>query len=147
MARQILLLGLILLVLIPVCAETEKIESSLKSIQGIYINAESVFAPDGATLSYGNTYTLEEGDTQTVFGTTVEVEVISDDCEVRIEINGDYLTERRLEEGNNVIEFNLRDAKLQKSRNFLKLKFKYHLPFRSAILWKTSALMDKIEVD
>ena len=67
--------------------------------------------------------------------------------EVRIEINGDYLTERRLEEGNNVIEFNLRDAKLQKSRNFLKLKFKYHLPFRSAILWKTSALMDKIEVD
>ena len=89
MARQILLLGLILLVLIPVCAETEKIESSLKSIQGIYINAESVFAPDGATLSYGNTYTLEEGDTQTVFGTTVEVEVISDDCEVRIEINGE----------------------------------------------------------
>ncbi len=66
--------------------------------------------------------------------------------EVRIEINGNYLTEKRLKEGNNIIEFNLRDAKLQKSHNFLKLKFKYHLSFEFKPLWKISALLEKIEI-
>jgi len=66
--------------------------------------------------------------------------------EIRIEINGDYLTERRLDEGENIIEFDLKDAKLHKVRNFINLKFKYHLPFEFNRLWKTSALLEKIEV-
>lgn len=66
--------------------------------------------------------------------------------EIRIEINGDYLKERRLDEGENIIEFDLKDAKLHKVRNFIKLKFKYHLPFEFNPLWKTSALLEKIEI-
>lgn len=66
--------------------------------------------------------------------------------EIRVEINGDYLTERRLDEGENIIEFDLKNAKLRKIHNFIKLKFKYHLPFQFNRLWKTSALLEKIEV-
>ena len=67
--------------------------------------------------------------------------------EVRIEINGRYLTERQLEKGENVIEFDLKGAELQRSRNIIKMKFKYHLPFKSKLLWRTAALINKIEIE
>lgn len=66
--------------------------------------------------------------------------------EVRIEINGHHLTERRLKDGENVIEFGLEVARLQEDRNFIKLRFKYHLPFKFDRLWKTAALLNRIEI-
>lgn len=65
---------------------------------------------------------------------------------VRIEINGRYLTERRIEDGENVIEVDLKEAEIHKNRNLIKLKFKYHLPFKFKPLWKTATLLNKIEI-
>jgi len=67
--------------------------------------------------------------------------------EVKIYINKVYLGERRLEDGENVIEFEMGDSHLKKRANVITLEFKYHLPFGFARLWKTAALLDKVEVD
>jgi len=67
--------------------------------------------------------------------------------EVKIYVNDRYLTEKRLEDGENIIELEMRGTQLKKRANFITLKFKYHLPFKFARLWKTAALLDKIEVD
>jgi hypothetical protein len=65
---------------------------------------------------------------------------------VRIEMNGDYLIERQLKDGENIIEIDLNEAKIQESRNAIKLKFKYHMSFKFNPLWKTAALLEKIEI-
>ena len=66
--------------------------------------------------------------------------------EVRIEVNNLFLTERRLSEGKNIIDIEMKDSLLKNRGNIITLKFKYHLPFRFARLWKTSALLDRIEI-
>jgi len=67
--------------------------------------------------------------------------------EVKIYVNGRYLAEKRLEDGENVIELEMRGTQLRKGANVFTLKFKYHLPFGFARLWKTAALLDKIEIE
>lgn len=87
MAKRIILIIILASILIlPVHAEIVKVDSSLKSIQGIKINVDSIFAPEGATISYGKTYELEIGDTKKVSGIETEVKSISADCEVKIEV-------------------------------------------------------------
>jgi len=66
--------------------------------------------------------------------------------EVKIYVNHLYLMEKRLEDGENVVEFEIKAPHFKKRSNIITLKFKYHLPFRFAHNWKTSALLDKIEI-
>lgn len=66
---------------------------------------------------------------------------------VKIEINDLYIMERRLEDGENVIELMVEDSYLKEQSNIITLKFKYHFPFGYALLWRTAALLDKIEID
>jgi len=66
---------------------------------------------------------------------------------VKIKINDLNIVERRLEEGENVIELMVEDSYLKKQSNTMTLKFKYHLPFGYARLWRTAALLDKIEIE
>jgi len=65
---------------------------------------------------------------------------------VKIYVNDVYLREKRLDDGENVIEFVMRGTQFRKRANVCTLKFRYHLPFEFTPLWKTAALLDKIEV-
>jgi hypothetical protein len=52
-----------------------------------------------------------------------------------------------LEEGENVIDFEMRGSQVKRGGNIITLKFKYHLPFGFVPYWKTGALLEKIEID
>ena len=67
--------------------------------------------------------------------------------EVKIEINGNPLLDKRLEEGENIVEFDLKDVEVHKDHNVIKMEFKYHLPFEFSPLRKTAVLFDKIEIE
>jgi len=54
--------------------------------------------------------------------------------------------EERIEDGKNVIEFEIKAPHFKNRSNIITLKFKYHLPFEFAPLWKTSALLGRIEI-
>jgi len=65
---------------------------------------------------------------------------------VKIYLNDQYLMEERIEDGKNVIEFEIKAPHFKNRSNIITLKFKYHLPFEFAPLWKTSALLGRIEI-
>lgn len=65
---------------------------------------------------------------------------------VRIEMNGNYLTERQLKDGENIVEVDLSKAEVKEDRNFVKLMFKYHMSFKSISMRKTAAMLEKIEI-
>ena len=67
--------------------------------------------------------------------------------EVRIEVNDLFLTERRLNEGSNIIDLEMKDLPLKNKGNIMTLKFKYHLPFGFMSHLKISALFDRIEFE
>lgn len=71
------------------------------------------------------------------------------DQKVRIEINGTFYAENILKEGDNVIEIlEDRPSVLAKNGpNIITLRFEYQFPFNFAPVWKTSALLEKIEFD
>lgn len=66
--------------------------------------------------------------------------------EVKIYVNHIYLMEKRLEDGENVVEFEMKAPHFKQRGNVITLRFKYHLPFKFAPNWKTSALLDNIEI-
>jgi hypothetical protein len=66
--------------------------------------------------------------------------------EVQISLNGHPLKEVTLQDEDNIIELELARPFLKKRNITLALNFKYHLPFAFSPLWKTSALLEKIEV-
>lgn len=68
---------------------------------------------------------------------------------VRIEINGSYLADKILKDGNNVVEIdgNSKNSLLKKETNTITLRFKYQLFFDFAPLWKTSALLEKVKIE
>jgi hypothetical protein len=68
---------------------------------------------------------------------------------VRIEINGSYFADKILKDGNNVVEIggNSKNSPLEKGTNTITLRFKYHLFFNFAPLWRTSALLEKVKIE
>jgi len=66
---------------------------------------------------------------------------------VKIEINDLCFMERRLEDGENVIELMVDGSYLKEQSNIMTLRFKYHLPFGYTLLWRTAALLNKIEIE
>jgi len=68
---------------------------------------------------------------------------------VRIEINGSYLADKILKDGNNVVEIgeNSKNSPLKKGTNTITLRFKYQLLFNFAPLWRTSALLEKVKIE
>ena len=66
--------------------------------------------------------------------------------EVRIEIDGVVLAEKKLNDGENCIEIELEDGREFDNPCVISLKFKYHMPFDFAVRWKTAALFDRIEI-
>ena len=71
------------------------------------------------------------------------------DQTVTIEINGKFYSENILKEGENVVEIDGNGGSVfAKTRpNILTLRFEYHFPFYFAPVWRTSALLEKIEID
>jgi len=65
---------------------------------------------------------------------------------VKIYLNDQYIMEERIEDGRNVFEFEIKAPHFKNRSNIITLKFKYHLPFEFAPLWKTSALLGRIEI-
>ena len=67
---------------------------------------------------------------------------------VRIEINGSHLADKILQDGYNVVEIdgNSKSWLPEKGSIIITLRFKYHLLFSFAPLWRTSALLEKVEM-
>lgn len=63
------------------------------------------------------------------------------------ELNGILIAEEVLEDGANAVFVDLEGKNVDRDRNVLTLKFTYHLPFESALLWKTSALLQDISLE
>jgi len=66
--------------------------------------------------------------------------------QVKVWINDRFLMEEELSEGENVLDLDIRRFPLSGEGDILTLKFKYHLPFDFAPLWKTAALLENIEM-
>lgn len=64
----------------------------------------------------------------------------------RIEVNGRYIKELRLKPGHNIIEFSLPFSLFPDDRNLIRIQFKYHYRYENNLLWKTAALLEKLEV-
>jgi hypothetical protein len=67
---------------------------------------------------------------------------------VRIEINGFHLTDKILKDGYNVIEIdgNSKTWLPENGTIIITLRFKYQLLFNFAPFWRTSALLEKVEI-
>lgn len=66
--------------------------------------------------------------------------------EVRMAIEDGETAVLRLQDGDNVIEFDPGGAKLQGESHTLTLTFRYHLFFRALPPWKTAALLNEVEI-
>jgi len=67
--------------------------------------------------------------------------------EVDVLVNGELISRRRLNEGQNVLTLTHKDAPWKERHNILTLSFKYHFRFGFTPRWNTAALLEKIEIN
>lgn len=66
---------------------------------------------------------------------------------VNIEVNGTSLSERALDDGQNVLDIPIAKDILKPGANLVSLKFRYHRWFSSHPLWPIAAFLEKVELD
>lgn len=66
---------------------------------------------------------------------------------VTVEVNERKLLEKRIVEGKNTVEFEIGEYSPEERSKLITLKFKYNLPFRFAPLWKTAALLERVDIE
>ncbi len=71
------------------------------------------------------------------------------DQKVSIEINGSHYADKILNEGDNVIEIeqNSKSFFAERRPNTIALRFAYHFPFSFTPIWRTSVLLERIEIE
>jgi len=67
--------------------------------------------------------------------------------QVSVFVNKQFLGKKELNDGENVLTIDLKKIRAKKKSNILELEFKYCLPLRNYDSWRTSALLEKIEIE
>ena len=66
--------------------------------------------------------------------------------EVTVYEGSKIILKQPLQDGENTIEFGADPSQIQATSHIFTLEFKYHMPFAFAPMWKTAALLRKIEI-
>ncbi|NOR15518.1 MAG: hypothetical protein GQ544_07430 [Candidatus Aminicenantes bacterium] len=67
--------------------------------------------------------------------------------QVRIEIDSEFVTEQRLDYGENLLEIDLPPLPLNERSCIIELKFRYHTPCYTRRLWCTAAYLDYVKLE
>jgi hypothetical protein len=65
---------------------------------------------------------------------------------IRVYEGQEMVLGQTLKDGENLIEFEAAASQAQASTHIFTLEFKYHQPFQFAPLWKTAALLRRLEI-